>query len=78
VTTSNKLANLGQLSQPKNTERVAPNQNTHSPIEEISALLDTLLLNAFVELTRRLLTSVPTVLSKPALSRLCSKSSFLS
>jgi hypothetical protein len=40
-----------------------------SPIEEISDLLDNLPLKACVELTRRLLTSVPTLPVGPARSR---------
>jgi hypothetical protein len=40
-----------------------------SPTEEISDLLDNLPLHACVELTRRLLTSIPTLPSGPARSR---------
>jgi hypothetical protein len=40
-----------------------------SPVEEISDLLDTLPMNACVELTRRLLTAVPSLPSGPARSR---------
>jgi hypothetical protein len=43
-----------------------PNQ---SPIEEISDLLDNLPVNACVELTRQLLTAVPTLPSDAARSR---------
>jgi hypothetical protein len=38
-------------------------QITQSPIEEISDLLDTLPIDACMELTRRLLTAAPTLLS---------------
>ena len=69
MTKSNKPAKPGKPSQPKHTKLVAPNQPTQSPIEEISELLDTLALNACVELTHRLLTSVPTFLSGPTRSR---------
>ena len=41
----------------------------HSPIEESPDLFDNLQLNAFVEITRRLLTSIPSLPSGPARSR---------
>jgi hypothetical protein len=50
------------------TSTPAP-QITHSPIEEISDLLDTLPNDACVELTRRLLTSAPTLPSGADSSR---------
>jgi len=46
-------------------EPVAPTRPNHSPIE-ISDLLDKLPLNACVDLTRRLLTSIPILPSGPA------------
>jgi hypothetical protein len=50
-------------------EPVAPTRTNHSPIEEISDLLDKLPLNACVDLTRRLLTSIPTLPSGSARTR---------
>jgi hypothetical protein len=46
---------------------VVPNQNSTSPLEEISDLLDHLPIQAFVELTCRLLTSIslPTGAARP-------------
>ena len=69
VPKSNKCAKPRQPSQPNAKELVAPTQHNQSPIEEISDLLDNLPLKACVELTLRLLTSVPTVPSGPARSR---------
>jgi hypothetical protein len=69
VTESNKPSKPGQPWQPKSKELVAPTQRTQSHIEEISDLLDNLPLNACVELTCRLLTSVPTLPYGPSLSR---------
>jgi len=43
---------------PTTPSLVVPTQYPTSPIEDISDLLDHLLLHAFVELTRRLLTSI--------------------
>ena len=67
VTKSNKPAKPRQPSQPKPKELVALTQPNQSSIE-ISDL-DNLPLNACVELTRRLLTSVPTLTSGQARSR---------
>ena len=64
VTKSNTSAKPKEASQPK--KPVVP---TQSPLEEISDLLDNLPLKACVELTRRLLTSVPSIPSGPARSR---------
>jgi len=50
-------------------EPVAPTRTNLSPIVEISHLLDKLPLNACVDLTRRLLTSIPTLPSGPARTR---------
>jgi hypothetical protein len=68
VTKSNKTVNTRQLSQPKHTNLVTSNQPTKSLVE-ISDILDILPLNACVELTRRLLTSVPNLPSGLARSR---------
>ena len=46
-----------------------PPQTNQSPIEHISELLDNLPLNAWVELTHRILTSVPTLPSEPGRPR---------
>ena len=66
----NKKAITGKPSPPPKKPNPAsiphPNQ---SPIEEISDLLDNLPVNACVELTRRLLTAVPTLPSGAARSR---------
>jgi len=62
-----KPAKPKQAPHPK--EMVATIQPTQSPFEEISDILDNLPLNVSVELTRRLLTSVPSLPSGPALSR---------
>jgi hypothetical protein len=43
---------------PTTSERVVPTQYTTSPLEEVSDLLDHLPIQACVELTRRLLTSI--------------------
>jgi len=51
VANPNKPAKLGQPSQLRHTELVAPNQPNQSLIEEISHLLDTLPLIECVELT---------------------------
>jgi predicted nucleic acid-binding Zn-ribbon protein len=64
-----KPAKHRQTSQPTPTELVAPSQPAQSPLEEISDLLDNLPIKACVELTRRLLTSVPTLPAGPARSR---------
>ena len=65
-----KKAMTGKSSPPPKKPNPAsippPNQ---SPIEEISDLLDNLPVNACVELTRRLLTAVPTLPSGAARSR---------
>ena len=50
-------------------ELVAPTRINHSPIEEISDLLDKLPLNACMDLTRRLLTSIPILPSGTARTR---------
>jgi len=59
MTKSNKTAKPRQPSQPKSKELLNSIQPNQSPIE-ISSLLDNLPLNACVELTRKLLTPVPT------------------
>ena len=69
VTKTTRPAKPKQPSQPKPKELVVPTKPIQSPIEEISDLLDTLPLNACVELTRRLLTSVPTLPSGTARPR---------
>jgi len=66
---SNKSVKPRLPSQPSPKKMVAPTQTNQSPIEEISDLLDNLPLKACVELTRRLLTSVPTLPSGSAHSR---------
>jgi hypothetical protein len=55
------------------TTPTPPPQITQSPIEEISDLLDTLPIDACVELTRRLLTAAPTLPSGTARSRVVLK-----
>jgi hypothetical protein len=57
-----KAAKTGKSSteKPKPTNLVSPPQPNKSSIEEISDLLDNLPLNACVELTRRILSAVPT------------------
>ena len=53
---------------PTTPELVVPNQSSNSPLEEISDLLDHLPIQACVELTRRLLTSIsslPTGATRP-------------
>ena len=67
VTKSNTSAKPKEASQPK--KPVVTTQPTQSPLEEISDLLDNLPLKACVDLTRRLLTSVPSLPSGPARSR---------
>jgi hypothetical protein len=57
--------------QPK--KLVATSQPHLSPIEEISDLLDSLPLDAFVELTHRLLTSIPTLPNGPTRTRVLLK-----
>jgi hypothetical protein len=66
-----KPAKRNLSSQPTPMVLVAPSQTTRtqSPLEEISDLLDNLPLQACVELTRRLLTSVPTLPAGPARTR---------
>jgi len=61
ATKANKPAKPRQPSQTTPMEPVAPTRSNHSPIEEISDLLDKLLLNSCVDLTRRLVTSIPTL-----------------
>jgi hypothetical protein len=57
-------------SSPKNPNPTKPPpQSVKSPVEEMSDLLDTLPLGAYVELTRRLPTAVPTLPSGAARSR---------
>jgi hypothetical protein len=60
VTKSNKPAKPGKTSQPKSKKLLVPTQHNQSPIK-ITDLLDNLPLNACVELTCRLLTSVTTI-----------------
>jgi hypothetical protein len=64
-TTSDKAAKLTRISQPKTKKLVALARPDQSPIE-ISDLLDNLPLKECLELTRSLLTSVPTFPSGPA------------
>jgi hypothetical protein len=59
VTKSKKPANPANPLQPKPKELVVPLQPNQSLTEEISDLLDNLLLNISVQLTCRILTSVP-------------------
>ena len=61
ATKANKPAKPRQPSQTTPMEPVAPTRSNHSPIEEISDLLDKLPLNSCVDLTRRLVTSIPTL-----------------
>jgi hypothetical protein len=76
-----KKASANKTVKPAKTKRlcqqpkklVAPYQPHLSPIEEISDLLDNLLLDACVELTRRLLTSIPTLPTGPARTRVVLK-----
>jgi hypothetical protein len=68
VTKSVKPAKPAKTSQPKTKELVAPAHPDQSPIEDISDLLD-LSLEACVELTLRLLTSVTTLPSGTARPR---------
>jgi len=69
VTKTSKSAKPNQTSQLMSKELVAPTKPTQSPIEEISDLLDSLPIQACVELTRRLLTFVPTLPIGPTRSR---------
>jgi hypothetical protein len=65
-----KQAMTGKLSPaPKKPNPVSIPPPNQSPLEEISDLLDNLPVNACVELTRRLLTAVPTLPSGAARSR---------
>ena len=61
-----KSAESTKSSQRKPKELVVPPQPNKSLTEEISDLLDNLLINTCVVLTRRILTSVPTLSSGPA------------
>lgn len=61
-----KTATHVKSSQPKPNDLVTTPHPNQSPIEEISDPLDNLPLNACVDLTRRILTSVPTITSGPA------------
>ena len=65
MTKSKKPAKRVKPSQPKPNELVVLPRPNQSPIE-ISGFLDNLPLNACVELTQRILTSVPTHLSGAA------------
>ena len=67
VAKCSKSAKPKQPSQPK--ELVAPIQSNQSPLDVITDLLDNLPLHACVELTRRLLTSIPSLPSGPDHSR---------
>jgi hypothetical protein len=58
-----------QPSQTTAKHPVAPTRTNHSPIGEISDLLDKRPLNACAELTRRLLTSIPILPTGPARTR---------
>jgi hypothetical protein len=71
VTQPAKPAKHRQSSQPTPMVLVAPSQttSTQSPLEEISDILNNLPLKGCVELTRRLLTSVPTLPAGPARTR---------
>jgi hypothetical protein len=68
VTKVEKAAKATKTLHPK-TKVVNPNHPKQSPIEEISDLLDNLALKACVELTCRLLTSVPNLPAGPARPR---------
>ena len=61
----------------KPNELVGPPQTNQSPIDEISELVGNLPFNECVELTRRILTSVPTLLLGQLARGLSSKSSSL-
>jgi hypothetical protein len=63
-----KAAKATKTLQPQ-TKVAHPNNSKQTPIEEISDLLDNFPLKACVELTRRLLTSVPTLPAGPARAR---------
>jgi hypothetical protein len=69
ATNTNKHAKPAQPLHTTPKDLVAPTVPSISPIEEISDLLDNLPLTACVELTRRLLTSIPTLPSGPARTR---------
>jgi hypothetical protein len=68
-TKSKKPANLANPLQPKPKELAVLPQSNQSLTEEISDLLDNLPLNAHVELTCRILTSVPILPFEAARSR---------
>jgi hypothetical protein len=63
---SKKTVKTSKSSQPKPNDLVSPLQTKHLPIKEISELLDSLFLNACVELARQILSSAPTLPSGPA------------
>jgi len=69
VTKSKKPANPANPLQPKPKELVVPPQPNQSLAEETSDLLDNFPLNASVELTRRILTSIPILPSGAAHSQ---------
>ena len=69
VTKTSKPAKPIQTSQLMTKELEATTKPTQSPNEEISDLLDSLPIHACVELTRRLLTTVPTFPIGPTRSR---------
>jgi hypothetical protein len=54
---------------PLNPKLVFPTQSSTSPLEEISDLLDHLPIEAYVELTRRLLTTISSLPTKAARPR---------
>jgi len=64
-----KPAKPGRPSQSKTKELVVPTLNKQSPFGETSDLLDDLPLNACVEFTHRIFTSVRTLPSGPAHSQ---------
>jgi len=69
ATKANKSAEPRQPSQTTPKELLVPTRPNQSPVEEISDLLDKLPLSACVELTRRLLISIPTLPFGPARTR---------
>jgi hypothetical protein len=69
VTKPKKPQKPSKPSQRKPNELVVPVQPNHSPTEDISDLLDNLLINACVALAHRIFTSVPSLPYVPARSR---------
>ena len=69
VTKPKKPAKPAKPSQPKTNELVVQPQPNQSPINEISDLLNNLTLNVCVELTHKILMSLPTLPSGLGRSR---------